>query len=553
MSENASSFPTRQFPYRKLSLEEANIAAPTGLESSVTPQLPALTPETVYQFIVGLNQRPVAMSADEVNALLRDPFGRLVLAGGRFPLTLRTLLTQFDQAESKLDSQQSFIVADGGQIPWSVSTQTVPRSMRFAVARFNALGDSVLISTAVPFDSETQFLQLLAWDAVNEVFNYYERRGGTWIWAGNSYHALREPSRGRGPFDSHVNGSLVMKELKFPWTHWHSMASIISDDVLAPNDLLRNDPLWRSKLGADDFETSIVRPGIRKWTEARTKRFVKDLSSASPVSTREIFRHLFETTTVNLVASGEQSRSITDQSTVKLPVTFFLNSDVLFDLLEIEPDIAVPSVSGAFYRESLNTFEFRLATQDFEQPGDTHFAFIVPESAFEDNQVVAELMKQRIVTARFAACVFLIDFANPVSSPSRLQLLKYVPSQITSTNGVFHFEQQFVARVDAAVSAFDEIDPLSPEQQFLDHWKLGNAWKDAFESRIENYFDAVRQTLTTQQGYNDYVRLAESRRREFRRRPLAEFDLTVPVTNIPFDAPLLQMFEDGSVGIKQGK
>jgi hypothetical protein len=30
-------------------------------------------------------------------------------------------------------------------------------------------------------------------------------------------------------FDSHVNGSLVMKELKAPWTHWHSSRAKIQD------------------------------------------------------------------------------------------------------------------------------------------------------------------------------------------------------------------------------------------------------------------------------------------------------------------------------------
>ncbi len=553
MSKPDQLFSTRQYPYRKLNRSLQAEAATAGLESSNAPQVPALVPKTVYRFVLGQDLRPIVMNANDIGVWLRDPFGALVLSQGQFPLTLRTLLEQFDKTESRLEVQQSFVVADGGQILWSAETEFVERSMRFAITRSNAQGDSVLISTAVPFDSENQFLQLLAWDASNEVFNYYERRGGTWIWAGNSYHALREPTRGKGPFDSHVNGSLVMKELKFPWMHWHSMASIISDDVLGPTDPLRNDPIWRSKLGADDFEVAVVRPGIRKWTAARTRRFVGDHSSADAPNAREILRHLFETTTVNLIASGEQSRSITDQSTVKLPITFFLNSDVLFDLLELEPDIEVPSVSGEFYRKSLATFEFKLQTVDFEQPGDTHFAFIVPEAAFEDNHVVAELLKQSVISARFVACILMIDFANPVTSLNREQLLKYVPDRIAIRDGVFDLEAQFIANLEAAITETDKSDPALPEQQFLSHWNLGDAWKQAFESRIEAYFQAIQQRLRTQQGYDEYVRLAESRRREFRRRPLSEFDLTIPFTNIPADAPLLQMFEDGRVGIKQGK
>ena len=47
--------------------------------------------------------------------------------------------------------------------------------------------------------------------------------------------------------------------------------------------------------------------------------------------------------------------------------------------------------------------------------------------------------------------------------------------------------------------------------------------------------------------FSKIFELAESRRREFRRRPLAEFRLTTPVTNIPDAAPLLEMDAAGIV------
>ena len=42
-----------------------------------------------------------------------------------------------------------------------------------------------------------------------------------------------------------------------------------------------------------------------------------------------------------------------------------------------------------------------------------------------------------------------------------------------------------------------------------------------------------------------WFRLMEHRRRRFRRRPLAEFSLTTPRTNIPEDAPPLRMTPQG--------
>ena len=513
-------------------------------------QAEALSPETIYRFVLGLDRRPSEMTSDEVRDLLQDPFGKGVISRGRFPLTLKTLLSEFDQPQSALPLQESFVVADGGQIPWSIDTQGVNRNIRFAISRSDDQGEGVLISTGTQFESESQFLQLLAWDSANKVFNYYERRAGTWIWAGNSYHALREPTRGKGPFDSHVNGSLVMKELKLPWTHWHSMASVIADDVLAPDDPLRSEPLWRTKSGADDFEIAIVRPGIRKWTAARVAKFISEAAEGLPSNPHELMRHLFESTTVNLVASNVQSRSVIDQTQVKLPLTFFLNSDVLIELLGLEPDIDVPTVSGEFYRKNLEAFEFKLITNGFQRNGDTHFAFIIPEPAFEDHQVVAEMLRRSLITPRFVACVSMVDFANPVSSVSRQHLLQYVPSQVHQDFS--NLESQFVTNVETAVIQQITPHPASPELQFLNHWQLGTAWKTSFEARIEAYFSALKQRLQSQAGYDACVHLAESRRREFRRRPLSEFDLTLPVTNIPADAPLLQMFEDGSVGNKPG-
>ena len=47
---------------------------------------------------------------------------------------------------------------------------------------------------------------------------------------------------------------------------------------------------------------------------------------------------------------------------------------------------------------------------------------------------------------------------------------------------------------------------------------------------------------------DSWFRLAEYRRRRFRRRRLAEFNLTTPRTNIPEDAPPLQMTQQGTSG-----
>ena len=68
-----------------------------------------------------------------------------------------------------------------------------------------------------------------------------------------------------------------------------------------------------------------------------------------------------------------------------------------------------------------------------------------------------------------------------------------------------------------------------------------------FEDRIAQFVASVASTIDEPDCFARIFELAESRRREFRKRPLAEFRLTTPVTNIPEDAPLLEFADDGTV------
>ena len=164
-------------------------------------------------------------------------------------------------------------------IPWNVQTASLNRSFRFAVARSQGDKFGILISTSTVVSSAETFLQLIAWDPQKEVYNYYERRGRTWVWAGNSWYAFHPDSRGKGPFDSHVNGSLVMKELKVPWNHWHSESSSITEEALAPDDVLRAEPLFLNRRGRQELQVGIVQPGIDRWTEVRVRKSIENGTS----------------------------------------------------------------------------------------------------------------------------------------------------------------------------------------------------------------------------------------------------------------------------------
>ena len=259
-----------------------------------------------------------------------------------------------------------------------------------------------------------------------------------------------------------------------------------------------------------------------------------------------LLRQLFDSTTVNLVTSPTESRANTPQ--VLLPLEFFLNREALFNAIGLAPPpgFQPPSVPRDVYRAALQRFEFALVSGTFRQPGDTHFAFLVPEPAFEDVNALREMLARKLIHRKFAASVLMVDFTNPIFSPARRRLLEYIPTAGTiRPDGSSDLPERIA---EAIAQAAEALPAESPERQFLANWGLSDAdWEATYATRIRSYLDAVRDRLSRPGGFDRYVELAESRRRQFARLPLNEFELLLPRTNIPANAPLLRMDADGDV------
>jgi len=488
------------------------------------------------------------ISPADGRARLADPFAQLVLfSGDPLPGSLPALLAQLDRfnadAGRGLPEQRSFVVADGGQIPWTEATDDLERTFRLAITRQRTGGSEpdLLISASTNIDSDDAFLQVIGWDAATGAFQFYERRDGAWVWAGSSWDALDPMSRGKGPFDSHVNGALNMKELKQPWVNWNSMAARIRDTALAPDDPLRNELLWTGRSGAEDFETKVVRPGIRRWNDARFKRLSE---SGRLMRLPEFMRQVLGTSTVNLTSSTTSNARLATAQSLPLPLTFFINSDALVNVIGLEPDINPPQASAAVYRAVLQKFEVALTDGNHRFPGDTNFVCVVPEPAFEDVLVLETLLSLGVMSRKMAASLLMVDFPNAVFSLRREALLKYVPES-SSLQDPTDFEHAFVNNVQQAVAAGTAG---KPEHALLANLALAsNAWEKEFVRRIEAFFEALAPQFTDADLFANIFALAESRRREFRKRPLAEFRLTIPVTNIPDDAPLVEFTQAGEI------
>lgn len=529
----------QDFPSRKY---RHYYTIPFGVEMDA----PALVAGGLYRFIVGRDQMPIDLGA-AAQAPFADPFATLILLkSAPPPVTLRALLARLDtfNGDSQgLPNQNVFVVADGGQIPWSPETNALQRSFRLVVVRrgFNASQPDMFVSASTDLDSSSAFLQVIAWDETAGAFQFYERRDEAWVWAGSSWDALTPDARGKGPFDSHVNGALNMKELKAPWIHWHSQAAAISDAALAPNDPLRDDAIWTGRSQAENLEP-IVRAGIVRWTEARmTQRTVASELTALPA----FFRQVLETSTVNLISSAVARSRLPGSVDVMLPITFFFNADALVGVLEINADVAKPVVLAQVYSAMLARFNVVITDgQTARFPGDTHFVFVVPEPAFEDVLIVETLLNRKVLSRRLGSAILMVDFQNAVFSLRRAALLQYVPAQ-TRVGKPAALDQSFVTAVENSPAA---QTPGSPEHELLENWRIPDAeWESTYERRIEAFMQVVTAACATEEGFAPIFRLADSRRREFRTRKLAEFRLTMPTTNIPERAAFLEFAPDGTV------
>lgn len=494
-----------------------------------------LRPGTLYRGVSGVDRGPVPMPAEQF-AGLRDPMATVFFRRGRWPMTLEEVLDGLTRA-GELPAQSVYLISEAGQIP-PHEAPGLRRDFRFAITRAAPGKDPDLL---VSSDPGSVFLQVAAWDPVARVFNYYMRISPAWVWTGDSWSALAPESRGKGCFDSHVNGSVVMKELKQPWSNWQSMSATIQ---LAPDDPLRDNPLYRQVIGAERLELT-VKGLVSRWTAARLSAVVENGIVAHP---DRLLRQLFTTTTANLASTSTQSATVASGGKdLRLPLGFWLNADALLNDLGLPVGVrTAPSAPASLYADSLTTFGFRLEERvsDFSQPGDTFFAFVVPEAAYEDNDVVRQLVEQGLVPARFAACVLMVDFPNPVFSPVRAHLTRYVP---TTPVPVSTWCDDIAA---AVVAAARTLPADSPEAEFARNWALPEAdWRGVFARRVDAYLEKATARLRTASGFDDCVRLAESRRRTFKEMRLNEFALTLPTTDIPADAPRLRMNEDGTVGV----
>ncbi len=525
---------------------------------------------SLRRFLVGRDAQPVAMDPDELARELNDPLATLLFRQGRFPGTAEALLAELDAVvgaaqELGRETQFSFVVAEGSQVAKDPSNN-FNRRPRFVVTRGRgAEGPDVIV---VAFQPTGPLVEAVAWDDVRGGFNYYRTVGdnrdrGAWVWAGNSRHAFEPDTRARGPFESHPTGNVIMRELKFPWVHWASPKARMDERDFAAGDPRANHEWFRDEAGAYVLEESVVKPGITRWNRRRLDALAEagTLDDAVPLFEQLLGSPDNKHHTVNLVSSPDSSADAVND-VLRLPLTFFVDFDGLSGVLGLEGPRAALATPGAVYRDALAKFGVVVRNEDaarsrpegedlFERAGDTHFAFVVPERAFEDVDFLAQLVAHPVglVTRRLAACLLMVDFSNPVFSDVRASLIGHVPPGPITADRWPGFSQELGDRIAAAAGGAPDG---APELEFAALWQRGeDGWRNAANQLLLGYYGALSDRVGTTEGFEGYFRLAEARRNRVRQMMIDETPLLFAQTNLPADdLRNLAMARDGTVAVR---
>ncbi len=514
-----------------MSTIEVATAEPTAPHRACSQlMIMGLPDATLHRLILGLDGRPQQLVDGDALAQLGDDFATLLLREGVFPRTAGEVLAGLVSATPDghpLRTQRFFLVGEGSQIPRQAA-RPVARNLRFVVACGRGPeGANIILSS---FHPDQGVVEVIAWDSAAGGFNFYRTMpdSSAWVFAGNSRHALVGPTRGNGPFESHVNGHFLMKELNVPWVNWHSPFATVSVSVLAEQGLEFHP--WVARLepgGAYTLEDDIARPAIQRWTKAR----VSAMSAGTALETpRRFAEQLLDTLTVNLISSRTSSAAAMSgaAATVDLPASFFVDAASL-ELVGVLPDPPAFRVAADVYTAVMRSVGARLDDgAGFTVDGDTHFAFVIPERAAEDVETVRQAVAAGIFTQRLVACLLMVDFPNPLFSSLRPRLLTFFPEESFSGDGV-SFSTAVAERILASPEAEESG---AAEAEFAQLWRVGENFQAPFTDRLTTYFAALEEQLSSQSGFDAYVRLAESRRAFVLEMPIAESALLFARTTV---------------------
>jgi hypothetical protein len=186
--------------------------------------------------------------------------------------------------------------------------------------------------------------------------------------------------------------------------------------------------------------------------------------------------------------------------------------------------------------------------------------FNILQASLEDTQGISKMQMLKkgsasktaestwigLFSLKIIYAVMMLDFWNPIYSWRRGILMQYVPANTKFTGQGYDLESRFIQNVRDSSYVKDKV-AVSPEYQFIQLLEVG---LETHKQKITVYFNTIQNRMQKEpaQALQDYLTLAESRRRIFRPLPLDEFGSSMPYAlNIPPNAAFVEMTATGQI------
>ncbi|KAE8355652.1 hypothetical protein BDV28DRAFT_155259 [Aspergillus coremiiformis] len=486
-----------------------------------------------------------------------------------------------------------YVVADGAHVdrstlPKAGDSWFNPHCRLLGVVDFQVQGQSsadiIFIVGSDEVHNSARFLQVASWDG--NAFHYYavedingDSNDRKLTYQASSFDAFTDGSPYDmsyiGPFNGHVNGACIMKELHDPWYHWQANRDLKGCLSQQQIDLFKRLPylsspwaLFSRVTSAEDLETNVVTPLVNKWFNLHANRDFNGQHNAQPANLHRWMAHLLLTTTINIATGSrvaavfEHHKQAGSELPLRSPKDLFMNFELLTrdqfsninaytnrrdqgPLASFSPEFSLNNYQSAIrsLRISLiqewgsktppnpnvkveqlqkgtlgggkqtDSYDVTnfLVVKEYTE-GD-HIYFVALQASLEDSVGVLNL-PNNLVSDKLRLSIILLDFFNPVYSWRRGVLMRYLPRTTILVNGTYDMEATFIANIP----------------------------------RFQSYLNKVRSRLGTIEGLTDYLRLAESHRRIYRPLPPDEFGMTLPYAlELPTTWKLIEMKEDATV------
>ena len=501
----------------------------------------------------GASGQPACVIRDNAGKAVlnnNDALGKFLLSSGACPPDVFELRARLLAAGAKLKT--TFVANRGFHNPGEgsfsmfeiVSGKLSPLGIEiadgeFLFGHFTGTSGSKLIANQQP---DGLMVELIAWDPVKQVFNFYEVIGdgqrSQWFYRGDSLDIMSDVERlhrqavpSRPQFGKrlrcsgcHTAGGPIMKELAAPHNDWSTSKRQLPFGPQKPDAELSR--ILKGLVDADELAAS-VKTGLTHLKESG-----KFQAARKARSLQEQLRPLFCPVELNLESDAQPLDDKTAQLTI--PSGFFIDPRLA------RKDIAI---NRAHYDAALSTF--KVSFPEISRADGDH-GWLTPVKAFSDMQSVESLINEGLIDQEFAVDVLAVDMTNPVFSAARSSLLRLLPNSASAD-----WQKLF----KAALKANAKTNPAA--QELLNNLTDPSRTLAFHQARAASFLEQCQKSLEAREAVIKLYQLLASRRAqafasEISKNPRGQilepgFRVIFPLPRPAIKAGSFQIGEDGRV------